>query len=180
MSTKDWTSRKLKKVGIKGGVKATPKIQKLEKLPIPGKPKGTNISKALTVQPMLKSIVEDRIGGMTISEIAKKYSVSVGYLEHALGKAYISNQIGKEVLKSNLLENSIACAVHTRTKIEELTPMQAAVATGIFASRFVELDKHTQATGTEIDFSQIADIGESLKDLRKLVSDDSEGKIIDI
>lgn len=169
---RDKTSIQMKKAGIKGGgVNAIirpgewelAKINETKTLEtVAGKPKGKK--KPLQTKEIV-SMAHDKAGGMSYPELSDKYGLSEGYIAAALRRLYVSTNIGKQILKGVLLENAIVMGTHARNKIADMTGMQAAVATGIMTSRFVELDKHDQQTPQEIDFKEIAEVGAQLRGL---------------
>lgn len=116
-------------------------------------------------------VAKERAGGASVDYLAKKYCVSNKYIDDALQKVFISSKVGREILKNVILENGIAAGMHARRGIEQLSPMQAVMATGIMSSKFVELDKHTASQPAEVDFQELQSIGENLKLIKESLGD---------
>lgn len=108
-------------------------------------------------------VAKEMAGGASKEVIAAKYGVSNSYVITAMNKVWMTSSVGREILKNVILENGIAMGMQARAKMGELSAMQSVMATGIMASKFVELDKHTSSTPQEVDFNQLQEIGEHLK-----------------
>lgn len=130
------------------------------------------------------AIAKDLAGGASVKYLAMKYAVSDGYIRDSMQKLFISSKVGREILKNVILENGIAAGMHARRGIEQLSPMQAVMATGIMSSKFVELDKHTASQPAEVDFQELQNIGENLKLIKEslgdLPDDLSDEDVIDV
>lgn len=168
----DQTARKLKREGI-GAITVKPRKGEWELMKekgVSGKPKNGKMKKALAIsQSTTIQMAHDRAGGMLIKDIAMKYAVSDGLVSNSLQKLFISTKIGREILKGVLLENAIATGMHARSKVDQLNPMQATVAAGIFTDRFIALDKHTASQPMDVDFAELAEAGNAIKELKELV-----------
>lgn len=144
---------------------------------VPGKPKPnkkrTRAAIALSPQLMLEA-AKDKAAGMTNEMLATKYAVSEAYIGEALQRLYVRSDVGRQILKGVLLENAIATGMHARKNIESLSGMQATVAAGIFTDRFVQLDKHIASVPREVDFAEIAKVGQLLEELDAEVAIDPE------
>lgn len=153
-----------------------------KKRPVGVGSKGKPSKKALAVTSAeLMVMAKDKAGGMTNAELSEKYGVSEGYVGEALRTLFVRSRTGREILKGVLLENAVACGMRVRKTVDELTPMQAVVATGIMAQRFVDLDKHTQNQPPDINFDELNVMGAMLKDIRNSVGiGQTEGDVIDI
>lgn len=175
-------SRKLKAAKITG----TLSKQKVEPVKeIPGAPKKRHPgSKALVLsQDALLQMAKDRAGGSSMDELADKYSLSKGYVESALRTLFTNSAVGRDILKGVMLENAIATSMRVRETVGQLQPMQAVIASGITTQRFIDLEKHTANTPPEVDFAQLARVGDVLAQLGKELGidpDSSEGEVIDI
>ncbi len=120
--------------------------------------------------------------GKTVAAVADEMACSENKLREAIGRKYIHNSKGKEILKGLLLEGAIATGQQAREKMPELSAMNSVVATGILTSKFIELDKHLTGTPQEIDFAELAGLGEELRELRKTINvvDTGVGPVIDV
>ena len=87
-------------------------------------------------------------------------------------RSYVNTNDGRKVLESALLENAIASNVQFSRHVEELTPMQAAVATGIMTGKFIDIQKHNGETPVEVDLSTLSAMGDMLKDIRASIGTD--------
>ena len=117
-------------------------------------------------------MINDRLAGASQKEVAEKYGVSERYIDMAMKKKYITTSDGRKVLEGALLENSIASAMHFRAHVDELSGMQAAVATGIMTGKFIDLQKHNGETPVEVDLTALSAMGDMLKDIRSSIGDD--------
>lgn len=163
----DTTVRKLKSIGVKTGVMAKKMSNECEV--IPGTPKsgtGKSLLRLSSSPLQMESLMRDKAAGMSRKDIAEKYAISEGYVKEAFAKHYGRNEDGKKVLKGVLTENAIACGMKVAANVDALTPMQAAVATGIMTSRLIELEEHTAEHKEPIDFAEIAKVGKELSELR--------------
>lgn len=139
----------------------------------PAKKKAGNTTGKLT-RIHIKQAAMDKIGGATWDELKQKYGVSIRYLRDAIQAQFITTKKGREILKGVLLEGAITSGMHAKSKIGELNGMQAAVATGILTSKFIELDKHTQGLPQDsADLTNLDQIGDDLRDIRKMLGDGS-------
>lgn len=119
----------------------------------------------------LKRMVKERFSGATTDEIARKYAVSINYIDTAIQRKFMSSTRGRTMLRDILLENALASGMHFQTKIPELTGMQAAVSTGIMTGRLIDLEKAGRELSAEdeIDFSQLDKLSETMDDIAKMV-----------
>lgn len=133
-------------------------------LPVVKKHKRSDNWKKNTIpEDMRLEIAKEMAGGATKEFVANKYGVSNSLVVRAMNQVWIGSAVGREILKNVILENGIAMGMQARDKMSELSPMQSVMATGIMSSKFVELDKHTSSTPQEVDFNQLQEIGEHLK-----------------
>lgn len=112
---------------------------------------------------MRLEVAKEMAGGASKAIIADKYGVSNAYVVNAMKKVWMTSSVGREILKNVILENGIAMGMQARAQMKDLTPMQSVMAAGIMTSKFVELDKHTASTPQEVDFNQLQEIGEHMK-----------------
>lgn len=131
----------------------------------PNRKSGKPHKLALTEQSKLQ-MAKDRASGMSEKELANKYSVSVTYVGEALRTLFVKSAIGRDILKGVLLDNAISCGMRVRATVDELSPMQSVIATGVMTQRYIDIDKHTQDIPKEVDFSELLEMGNLLKDLR--------------
>jgi len=143
--------------------------------------KGTSQAIVLSDDALMQA-ARERASGESLPDLAKRYGISSGYLAQCLKRVYVNTDVGRQILKGMLLENGIVTAAHAQKKLNELTGMQAAVASGIFTSRFIELDKHIQTSPQKIDFAKLDTIMQTLNELDQLVAHDldDDGDITDI
>lgn len=144
-----------------------------------GTNKQTGAKNGLSKETKLE-IAKEKAGGASEHYLAKKYGVSITYVQDSLKSIFLTSKVGREILKNVILENGIACGMHARTKVEELSGMQAIMATGIMSSKFVELEKHTMAQPAEVDFVEIQAISENLKAIKDLVGDLPDDSVVEI
>lgn len=187
----DNTSARMKAAGMSGGVSMRrkgewEKVVRPEAKKIPGKAKpkkDKHKTDALALStPTLVAMAKDKASGMTEKQMAVKYAVSARYVHEAMKTLFTATSTGREVLKNVLLDNAIATGMRVRATVDELSPMQSVIATGIMTQRFVDLEKHTQAAPPDVDFSELSQMGNLLRNIRESVGldDDSHGPIIDI
>lgn len=180
-------SRQLKKAGIVGGIAIRKNPWESDKPKgITGMPKDKPPGERRLNQLPKETLIlmaKDKASGLTDLQIADKYSVSNSYIQGAMRTLFMTSKIGREILKGVLLDNAVACGMRVRATVDELSPMQAVIATGVMTQRFVELEKHTQQAPPDVDFSELAQVGQILKDIRGsigLIGNSVEGEIIDI
>ncbi len=125
-----------------------------------GKFKGMSESTAL-------AICQDKASGATVPALSEKYAVSISMIEDALQGVFIKSDKARALLKKVFAENSLACAMHTRARITDLSPMQAAVASGIFASKLIDLEKADEKKPSDMDSETVKEALNDLKALRK-------------
>lgn len=124
-------------------------------------------------QETVLALATDRANGMTTDQIASKYSVSTTYVAEALKFAFIHNEEARKILKGVLVDNAISAGMIVKEKMGELTPVQAAVVTGIMTSNYIKLDNHDKLVKEEekvLDIGSIGHINSQLKQLNDLVS----------
>lgn len=176
----DKTAIALRAAGIRGGVRRKGEWERDRDKKIPGVPKDKRKrgDKKLDLpRTAIIAMAKDKVSGMTSAEIAAKYEVSNDYVEEALHRLYVTTKIGREILKNVLLENAVATGMHARANIKTMNGMQAAVATGIFTDRFVQLDKHIASQPIEVDFIELQQAGNALKELREMVGGVTEREV---
>ena len=169
----DHTSQKIKKViGKGGGLAPILRTGEWEKA------KNASLETKLADNPVRVSeqerqlMINDRLAGASQREVAEKYGVSERYIDAAMRRSYVNTNDGRKVLESALLENAIASNVQFSRHVEELTPMQAAVATGIMTGKFIDIQKHNGETPVEVDLSTLSAMGDMLKDIRASIGTD--------
>lgn len=113
------------------------------------------------------SMAKDRAGGMTVSEISSKYSVSNTFIDDALKQLFIGNAVGREILKGVILDNAVAANMQAKAKMGELSPMQSVAAASVFTRNFIELDKHEKDTPKEIDVTKLNQMASTVDELMK-------------
>jgi hypothetical protein len=186
MKNKQSVSQQLKKAGIKGGIAIRRGEWAGESRPkhVPGADKVRPKGKAPLTLPKetLVMMAKDKSSGMSDKEISKKYAVSTSYIQASLKTLFLTTKVGKEILKGVLLDNAVACGMRVRETVDELQPMQAAIATGIMTQRLIDLDKHTSNQPPDMDLNELAEVGKFLREIRTEVMPltDADAPIIDI
>lgn len=127
------------------------------------------------------ALAQDKMLGMTNDELASKYGVAQNFVDLALKDVYLHAKDGKKILKGMFLKNAIGCAAVTATKMQDLTAMQAAVASKTFAQGLIDLEKHDANMPKEIDSAQIGEVAKFLQQMGALAEEVSEeqGSILD-
>lgn len=128
-------------------------------------------------------MLKDKARGMTLDAIGAKYGLSTNYVQNALATLFITNKVGREVLKGVHLENAIATGMKVRETIEDLSPMQAAIVSGISTQRYIDLERHTQSSPPDVDFTELKQVGQLLRGIRDdigISTEGEDGEIIDI
>lgn len=169
----DSTSSKLRAAGLAGGVERRKGEWELARDQRSGRDKTgkreSGHGKLDLPHNAIVAMAYDKASGMGNDMIAKKYHVSDGYVADALKRLFIDHKIGRVILKGVLLENAVASGMHARKQLSSMNGMQAAVATGIFTDRFVQLDKHMASQPVEVDFNELQQVGGILKQLQDSV-----------
>lgn len=160
--TYDSHSRKVK--GIGQGI-ITAKAISITPIPTRSKDKTGTPLRKLSPDAIM-AMARDKAAGATASSLSDKYGVSTSYINEALKTLFVSNAVGREVLKGVLLDNAIATGMQARAKISELSPMQSVAAAAVFTSKFIDIDKHDKDTPKDIDVSTLAKMSD---DVDKLV-----------
>lgn len=124
-------------------------------------------------QETIMALAHDRANGMTVNDIANKYAISTAYVAEALKYAFVNNEEARKILKGVLVDNAISAGMIVKEKMGELTPMQAAVVTGIMTQNYIKIDTHEKKGEEEkvLDIGSIGQINQQLKQLNDLVSD---------
>lgn len=117
-------------------------------------------------------MAKDKATGATDKEISEQYGVSISLLQNALSGLYINSQIGREILKKVYLENALIFGMDARKKIDGMTGIQAAVASGIFSTKLNELEKTDREKPNNFDAKELNDALNDLKELNDLVKKD--------
>jgi hypothetical protein len=111
----------------------------------------------------------------SISAVENKYGVARGYLRSALSRRFGSLEKMKEVLLGLVAENAIAVQMVAQEKVGELTGAQAVFAGKLLVDTMEKVEKSIQSTPKTVNFRQLNQVGETLKQLRAVV-DGATGK----
>lgn len=126
-------------------------------------------------QETIIEMAKDKAAGATDDELSEQYGISISLLQQALRGLYINTQIGREILKKVYLENALIFGMDARTKIKDMTGVQSAVASGIFATKLNELEKTDRERPNNFDAKELNDALADLKELNDIVKgDDAE------
>jgi hypothetical protein len=115
--------------------------------------------------------------GMSQVDVERKYSLSGGYVRHALTRRFGSNENYKRALSGLLLELGIACAEHTLINIDALHPSQSGMLTSVMTNAAIALEKHQRDVPRAVDFGALERIGEALERMEKYAG---VAKVVDV
>lgn len=114
-----------------------------------------------------EQIVTEYVSGVTEGSLESKYSLSHGYVQHALKRRYGSLEAAKAAIKGLVSEIAIACGEHTLANVEKLHPSQSGMLTSVMVNSMIALEKHERETPRQLDFGSLARVAESLERMEK-------------
>lgn len=118
-----------------------------------------------------KEAIAEVAGGASPTLVEAKYSLSKGYVAHALKRRFGSQEAAFAALQGLTLEVALACNVHALTQIEHMSGPQAVMSGAIATDKALALQKAIQERPKTIDFGQLAEMGKVLKVLREISLD---------
>lgn len=174
------TGRKLKKaLGIKKGDVTAPmkKLTEADVRPgewkqaiIPAEPDSA-VNKHRQVPTLIDDqILEDIANGNTAADIERKLSVSRGYVRRVLIRRFGSIEGMKKALQAQCLENALALNEYAIERIDQIQPSQALIGAKIMIDGALALEKNRVDRPTTVDFAALAQLGQSLDRIEKVVS----------
>lgn len=180
----DKTSRKMRKLlGHSGGLEQIKKEHKGKWTEHKGEnePLPVRIAERKVVSEEEKALmIQKKFSGSTNKEIADMFAVSDSYIDTVLEREFLPTPSGRQKLLSLLLHNSVAVGAHFATRIDELSGMQAAIATGIMTGKFIDLQKAIKENADETppDFGALSRLNSTMDEIKGYLGTES-GPIID-
>jgi hypothetical protein len=116
-----------------------------------------------------KMAIVDIAGGASPAQVAVKYDIQAGYVQHALRRRFGSPQAAMQALQGLVLENALACQIVAATQIDTMSGPQAVMSGAILIDKALAISKNIAETPKSIDFSALADIGDTLRTVRSVL-----------
>lgn len=116
--------------------------------------------------------------GDAAAKVENQIGVNYSKIHQIMGIVFPDPKEMISVLETTLLNNAVLANAVFMSKAHDLTPKDAAIASGIFAQRFLELKKDREGTDTPpVDFKLVVQLQATLADLNTIKQ--IPGKVID-
>lgn len=115
-------------------------------------------------------LLREWASGANLEEAEARYGVSRGYIRQAMLRKFGGREGLLEALRALVLENAVGAQMIAQEKLPELTGPQAVFAGKLLVETMANLENQIQATPKTIEFGAFARLGETLKNIREIVS----------
>jgi hypothetical protein len=105
----------------------------------------------------------------SMGTVEAKYGVSRGYLREAMRRRFGSLEAMKSILLGLVTENAIVSQMVASEKMGEMSGPQAVFAGKMLVDTMEKVEKSIQNTPKTVNFAQLHQVGEALKQLRAIV-----------